>query len=546
MTTPRPPHIGDYEATYASYRWERPARYNFARDDIDRWAANAPAQPALFCVDAQGREQAVTYEGLSRRSRQVANALAAAGVERGDVVILVLGRDIAWWESMTACIRMGAIASPGTTQLTPKDYAYRIQASGAKAVITLASLAEKVDEIAGECPGLAARFSVGGTLPGSGWIDYEQAVAAASDAFDAVDTEATDPSICYFTSGTTRNPKMVLHDQISYAIGHDVTGRYWLDLSPEDLHWNISDTGWGKAAYSSFFGPLRQGATLFVDQHEAFSPIRTLELLQHYPITTLCGPPTVYRMLVQQDLDKFDFAPLRHCVGAGEPLNPEVIAQWRSATGLPIHDGYGQTETTLLCATMPGMPVKPGSMGRPCPGFDLQIVNDEGQILPPGTEGDIAVRVKPERPVGLLVEYWHDPEKTAETLRGDWYITGDRGHMDEDGYFWFASRADDVILSAGYRIGPFEVESALIEHAAVAESAVVASPDETRGALVKAFIVLAPGFEASEALAEDIKEHVKRVTAPYKYPRRIEFVKELPKTISGKIRRVELRNQEWA
>jgi medium-chain acyl-CoA synthetase len=452
---------------------------------------------------------------------------------------------------MTACIRMGAIVSPGTTQLTSKDYAYRIVAAGAKAIVTLDSLADKVDAIVGQCPGLTARFVVGndaGRRPDNrpGWIDYRAAVASASAEFDSVDTASSEGSICYFTSGTTKNPKMVLHDQISYGIGHEVTGRYWLDLRTDDLHWNISDTGWGKAAYSSYYGPFRCGATLFVDQHEAFSPIRTLELLSTYPITTLCGPPTVYRMLVQQDLSHFEFPSLRNCVGAGEPLNPEVIAQWESATGQLIHDGYGQTETALLCATFPGMTVRPGSMGKPAPGFDLQIVDEDGQIVPSGIEGDIAVRVKPERPVGLLVEYWKDAEKTIETLRGDWYITGDRGHQDEDGYFWFSSRADDVILSAGYRIGPFEVESALIEHPAVAESAVVSSPDDTRGALVKAFVVLAPGFEAGEQLAADLQEHVKQTTAPYKYPRRVEFVTELPKTISGKIRRVELRDREWA
>jgi len=533
----------DYDETYASFNWERPERYNFARDVIDARAQLSPDAQAMLCVAEDGTEEHVSYAALSAASRRLANVLSAAGVRRGDVVILVLGRDRAWWEAMTACIRMGAIASPGTSQLSPKDLAYRFEASNARAVICLSSVAARVDEISGRFPNLIAKLLVNGERPG--WTDYRAAQDAASDAFETVDTAASEPSICYFTSGTTKNPKMVLHDHASYSIGHEVTGRYWLDQRPDDLHWNISDSGWGKAAFSSYFGPLRCGSTLFADQRDTFDPAHTLELLQRYPITTFCAPPTVYRMLVQQDLASYDLTGLRHCVGAGEPLNPEVIARWQAATGLTIRDGYGQSETALLCASFLCMEVRPGSMGKPCPGIDLQIVDENGNIAPAGMEGDIAVRVKPERPVGLMIEYWRDPEKTAESFRGDWYITGDRGQRDADGYFWFSGRADDVITSAGYRIGPFEVESALIEHAAVAESAVVSSPDEMRGSVVKAFVVLAAGFEASDALAEQLQEHVKNATAPYKYPRRIEFVTELPKNISGKIRRVELRNREW-
>jgi acyl-coenzyme A synthetase/AMP-(fatty) acid ligase len=338
---------------------------------------------------------------------------------------------------------------------------------------------------------------------------------------------------------------MTLHTHASYPIGHIVTGKYWLDLKQDDMHWNVSDTGWAKAAWSSFFGPWVMGSAQFIHHTDKFDPVKTLEFLQKYPVTTMCGAPTIYRMLVLQDLKKYKFPKLRHCVGAGEPLNPEIIEVWKRATGCTIRDGYGQTETVLLCGSFPCLEPKFGSMGKPTPGFDLRVIDDEGNILPPNKEGDIAIRVKPNPPVGLFKEYWKEPEKTAASFRKDWYITGDRAFVDEDGYFWFVGRADDVILTSGYRIGPFEVESALIEHPAVAESAVVSSPDKTRGEVVKAFVVLAPGFTASDELLKELQEHVKKVTAPYKYPRKIDFVESLPKTVSGKIRRVELRNSEW-
>jgi acetyl-CoA synthetase/medium-chain acyl-CoA synthetase len=338
---------------------------------------------------------------------------------------------------------------------------------------------------------------------------------------------------------------MVVHTHASIGLGHEVTGKYWLDLRPGDLHWNISDSGWAKAAWSSFFGPWQCGATLLVQQSSGkFAAPEILRFLATYPVTTLCGPPTVYRMLVQEDLSDVRCPTLRHCVAAGEPLNPEVIETWREKTGLVIRDGYGQTETVLLCGNFPPLPVRPGSMGKATPGFDLAVIDEAGERRPPGKEGDIAIRVEPERPLGLFKEYWKNPEAMAASFTHGWYRTGDRGMTDEDGYFWFVGRADDVIISAGYRIGPFEVESALIEHPAVAEAAAVASPDPVRGAVVKAFVVLAAGHAPSDALAAELQEHVKRVTAPYKYPREVEFVKDLPKTISGKIRRMDLRERE--
>jgi acyl-coenzyme A synthetase/AMP-(fatty) acid ligase len=531
-----------YDQARAEFRWEPPARFNFARDVVDQWAAREPGRLAMHWLDDAGHERRLSYADIARRSCQLANALAAAGVRRGDTVVLMLGRNVEWWEIVTACLRMGVVCSPGTTQLSPKDIAYRMNAARATCFITDAGNAAKLDEVAGECASLRARILVGGGAR-PGWLDYDGVVDAAAPEFATADTAFEEDALCYFTSGTTDYPKMTIHCH-GYGLAHVITGRYWLDLHPGDLHWNISDTGWAKAAYSSYFGPWNMGATLFVHHTPVFDPVKTLELLARYPVTTLCGAPTVYRMLVLQDLSRYRFPHLRHCVGAGEPLNQEVIETWKRATGLVIRDGYGQTETVLVCGNHPAIEPRFGSMGKPMPGIEMAIVDHAGQPLPPREEGDIAIRVAPRRAPGLFMDYRGDPERYQACFVGDWYITGDRGYVDEDGYFWFVSRADDVILSAGYRIGPFEVESALIEHPAVAESAVVASPDETRGWVVKAFVVLAPGHVGSEALARELQEHVKRVTAPYKYPRKIEFVDGLPKTVSGKIRRVELRARE--
>ncbi|WP_072871089.1 AMP-binding protein [Desulfofundulus thermosubterraneus] len=533
----------DYDKTYAEFKWEKPEYFNFARDVIDKWAGD-PDKLAMLWVDDEGNEVRKTFFDFSRASKRAANVLREQGVKQGDVVVVILPRLIEWWEINLACLRLGAVISPGTTQLTAKDIKYRLETAEAVCVITDNDNAPKVDEVVGECPTVKSRIIVG--EPRRGWLDYREAVARASDDFTTVNTRSDDNAILYFTSGTTGYPKMTVHTHASYPIGHIVTGRYWLDLHPDDLHWNLSDTGWAKAAWSSFYGPWNMGAAIFVHHTSRFSPKKTLELLQKYPITTLCGAPTNYRMIVLEDLSQYKFPALRHCVGAGEPLNPEVIEIWKEATGLIIRDGYGQTETVLLCGSFPCIEPRFGSMGKPSPGFDVQVIDEEGNILPPNTEGDVAVRVKPGRPVGLFKEYWKNPEKTASVYRGDWYITGDRAYRDEDGYLWFVGRADDVILAAGYRIGPFEVESALLEHPAVAESAVVSSPDEIRGEVVKAFVVLAPGYQPSNELVKELQEHVKKITAPYKYPRKVEFVESLPKTISGKIRRVELREREWA
>jgi len=534
-------NMTDYEKEYGAFEWQVPEYYNFSEDVVDMWAKD-PDKLAMIWVDDNDNRQEKTFLEFSQTSKKLANVLTLAGVKKGDLIVVVLGRNIEWWDIFTAGLRMGAVISPGTTQLTSKDISYRINAAKAVCFITDNENANKFETIEKDCPTITSKIIVGD--PRKGWICFSESVEQAPDTFESVHTKMDDPAIVYFTSGTTGFPKMVLHTN-EYALAHTTTGKYWLDLKPDDLHWNVSDTGWSKAAWSSYFGPWNMGATLFTHYTDRFDSIKTMELLETFPITTMCGAPTLYRMLVQEDLSRFTKLSLRHCVGAGEPLNPEVIETWKSATDTIIRDGYGQTETVFLCGNYPCLEPKFGSMGKPAPSVDLQIIDNDLNIVAANTEGDIAIRIAPTRPLGLFKEYWQEPEKTAATQRDGWYLTGDRAYRDEDGYFWFVGRSDDVILSSGYRIGPFEVESALIEHPSVAESAVVSSPDERRGEIVKAFIILAPGFEASDDLKIDIQNHVKKVTAPYKYPRNIDFVTELPKTVSGKIRRVELRNQEW-
>ena len=449
-----------------------------------------------------------------------------------------------WYVAMLGLMKVGAVPMPATTLCTPGDIEYRVNEAEAMLAITDLENSDKVAEAAGNCPSLEHLLLVGEER--KGWISYDEQMGQASTALENVEpTRSDDPLLIYFTSGTVGYPKMVLHTHASYGLAHVITAKFWQDLKDTDLQWTLSDTGWAKAAYGKLFGQWTQGAAVL--QHDArgrFDPALTLKIVERYGVTCFCAPPTAYRMLVLEDLAKYDLGSLRHCTGAGEPLNPEVMKIWEDGTGLTIYDGYGQTETVLLVGNFRCLPVRPGSMGKPSPGFTVAIVDEDGEELPYGQEGQIAVKVKPERPVGLLREYWKYPEGMEASFFGDWYLTGDKAYKDEDGYFWFVGRADDVIISAGYRIGPFEVESALIEHPAVAESAVVASPDPVRGDVVKAFVILTPGYVPSNELVVSIQDHVRQSTAPYKYPRVVEVVTELPKTISGKIRRVELRALE--
>ena len=538
------PNMQDYAETYRDFKLDVPEHFNFAFDVVDKWAEDR-TKLALISLDPSGENaQHHTFWDLKVQSNRFANVLKGLGVGKGTRAFVMLPRIPQWYVVMLGLMKVGAVPMPATTLCTPGDIEYRVNEAEAVLAITDMENSDKVAETAGKCPTLEHLLLVGDER--RGWVSYDEEMSQASAALDNVEpTRSDDPLLIYFTSGTVGYPKMVLHTQASYGLAHVITAKYWHDLKATDLQWTLSDTGWAKAAYGKLFGQWTQGAAVL--QHDArgrFDPVLTMKIMECYGVTSFCAPPTAYRMMVLEDLTKYDLGELRDCTGAGEPLNPEVMKIWEDGTGLTIYDGYGQTETVLLVGNFRCLPVRPGSMGKPAPGFNVAIVDEEGNELPHGEEGQIAVRVKPERPVGLFREYWKYPEGMEASFYGDWYLTGDKAYKDEDGYFWFVGRADDVIISAGYRIGPFEVESALIEHPAVAESAVVASPDPVRGDVVKAFVILAPGYVSSDELVVSIQDHVRQSTAPYKYPRVVEFVTELPKTISGKIRRVELRASE--
>jgi len=524
-----------WEALRAGFRWVLPEEFNFGAL-VDAWATDR-SRLALVAESAAGEVTRLSFWDVSKASNRARHALAAMGVSRGDPVLVMLPRIPAWHVAVVGVMKLGALVVPCTTALRARDLAWRLRHSGARAVVTTLDLVPEVERALDALESPPARIALGGAP--AGWHDWERLLARASDGGTAARTRCDEPALCYYTSGTTKDPKAVLHGH-GYAFAHRWTGEYWLDVQRTGLHWTTADTGWAKAAYGVLFGPWMNGAPLFLSQAR-FDPERQLDLLERWEITTFCAPPTEYRLLVQQDLRRWRLPRLRHCTAAGEPLNPEVIHTWHDRFGLFIHDGYGQTETTLLAANLPALPIRPGSMGKPFPGHDLRVIDADGNEAPVGEVGDLALR---GRPPSLFLGYWKDAEATAACWRGEWYVTGDRGRRDEDGYLWFVGRADDVIISAGYRIGPFEVESALLEHEAVVESAVVGSPDPVRGEVVKAFVVLRPGIAGTPELVRVLQEHVKRVTAPYKYPRAIEFVDALPKTVSGKIRRGELRAKE--
>ncbi len=532
--------LEQYHRAYRDFRWDMPEYFNFGAE-IDKFAQN-PNRVAILWEDAERRRARLTFANIAHQSNRIANALAALGIVREDPILLVLPRITLWQAVYIAALKLGALVIPCTSMLREKDLAYRANHSQARAIIASVENATMIADLRKQCPTIKHYLIAGAAR--TGWTSLQEAMSQASPAFKPALTKSSDPAICYYTSGTTREPKAVLHSH-GYTWAHRFTGQNWLDVTPGGIHWTTSDTGWAKAAYGVIFGPWMNGATTFM-YNGRFDPARELELIARNRITTFCAPPTEYRMLIKEDLAKYSFPKLRHCTGAGEPLNPEVIEVWRERFGLTIHDGFGQTETTILAANIPGMPVRPGSMGLPFPGHDVRVIDNDLAEAKVDEVGEIAVRVKPERPPSLFLEYWKDPVETANVVRGDWYLTGDQATRDADGYLWFVGRADDVIISAGYRIGPFEVESALLEHPAVMESAVVASPDADRGSIVKAFVKLKPGVTSSETLAAELQDHCKRITAPYKYPREIEFMDELPKTVSGKIRRVELRKREEA
>jgi len=528
----------EYLANYKKFRWDTPELFNFG-NVIDEFAKDT-ARVALLYEDQEGNRGRLTFADIRRQSNRIANVFGALGIGRGDPVLLVLPRITLWHAAFIGALKAGALVIPCTSMLRENDLVYRANHAGAKAIIAAPGAADMVGDLRSRCPSLVHYLIAGASR--SGWMGLQEAMNGASDNYRVARTHATDPAICYYTSGTTKEPKAVLHSH-GYTHSHRYTGLNWLDLKPGDLHWTTSDTGWAKAAYGVLFGPWMNGVTTFM-YNGRFEPRKELDLLARYGVTTFCAPPTEYRMLVKEDLARWRLPRLRHCTSAGEPLNPEAISIWKDKLGLTIHDGYGQTETIIVVANMPGMKIKPGAMGLPSPGHDVHVLDDKLTETAVNEIGEVGIRVKPHRPPSLFLEYWKNPDETAAVMRGDFYMTGDHARRDADGYLWFIGRADDVIISAGYRIGPFEVESALLEHPAVLESAVVASPDADRGSIVKAFVHLRAGVVPSPALIDELQVHCRRVTAPYKYPREIEFVDELPKTVSGKIRRVDLRRAE--
>ncbi|XP_054246802.1 acyl-coenzyme A synthetase ACSM4, mitochondrial-like [Indicator indicator] len=544
-------NFSDYEAV-GRCEQEVPEYFNFASDVLDKWSQiekerKGPSNPALWWINGKGDEIKWSFEELGFLSKKLANVLSGpCSLQRGDRVLAILPRIPEWWLLNVACMRTGVTIIPGTTQLTAQDIGYRLLASKAKCIITTDELAPAVDSVVSKCQSLKTKLIVSESSRAE-WLNFSDLLKAAPSVHNCVKTKTQDPMAIYFTSGATGSPKMVEHSYGSLGLGSFLCGRYWMNLTPSDIMWNTSDTAWIKAAFGSVFGPWFQGTCVFVHAMPHFDSRATLETLCRYPVTTLCSSPTAYRMLVQQDLTRYAFKALKHCLSGGEPLNPEVMAQWKSQTGLTIYEGYGQTEIGMICANMKGMKIKPGSLGKAVPPLNVQIIDENGSALPAGKEGDIAIKVDAKQPFTFFTQYLDDPVKTAATIRGNFYITGDRGSMDEDGYIWFMGRCDDVIISSGYRIGPFEIESALIKHPAVLESAAVSSPDPIRGEVVKAFVVLSPSFKSQDPkkLACELQDHVKKVTAPYKYPRKIEFVQQLPKNIAGKIKRNELRNKEW-
>jgi acyl-coenzyme A synthetase/AMP-(fatty) acid ligase len=519
-----------------SFTWSVPENFNFARDVVDRLATED--RRGLLFIDAAGKQTDYTFAQIADASQRWAAVLRDSGVGKGDHVIVVLPKTPEWLFAMLALLRLGAVAIPGAEQLRAKDLLYRANHGGATTVIAHAANAGEADAIAADAPGVQRYLIVGGER--EGWTAIEP-LAATAQPFAGVPTSADEMAYLIYTSGTTKDPKGVVH-LVAYTFAKRMQAQFWFDCKPDDLVWCTAGTGWAKSLWNVLLGPWSCGSCIVL--HEgAFVPEQRMDFIRDLSVTVLCQAPTEYRLEAKlPDLGtRWKLPKLRHCVSAGEPLNPEVLQLWKQAFGLTILDGFGQTENTLLVANLPGMDVRPGSMGKPTPGHDVAVIDAEGNICEPGEVGDIALRGNPP---SLFAGYYKNDEETRNSRRGEWYLTGDRAQLDDDGYFWFVGRADDVISSGAYRIGPFEVESALLEHAAVADSAVVGSPDPDRGNVVKAFVVLRPGHEPSPALIKELQDHCKRVTAPYKYPREIEFVAELPKTRSGKIRRVELRQAE--
>jgi len=537
--------FGNYKKIRDSYNLEIPEFYNFGFDVIEKRALEDDKTAFIYVSRDGSKIENHKFSDLNNDSNRFANVLCQLGIKKGDFAFVMIPRIPAWYQVMIGCIKTGVIAMPGTNLLTSKDIEYRINKSRAKLAIVTSESAEKIDDIVANCPSIECLIVIGGDR--KGWINYDKVCAESSTQLlreDVSKTRAHDTMLAYFTSGTTAFPKMVPRDY-GYAMAHSITGDYWMDLKKDDIHWTLSDTGWAKAAWGMLFPPWLIGATIVLyDGDLRFDAEKHLQLIKKLSVTTFCAPPTVYRVFAQTDLSNYDLSSIRHSISAGEPLNPEVMRVWKDMTGTDVYDGYGQTETINIVANIPGVEVRPGSMGRPVPGVEVDIIDDKGNVVPDGEVGHIGVKITSPYPPGLFRGYYDDEVANAECFHDGYYFSGDTATRDKEGYIWFVGRSDDIISSASYRISPFEVESALQEHPAVAESAVIGKSDKIRGSIVKAFVILAEGYKASTELEKDIQDFVKAHTAPYKYPRSIEFRESLPKTVSGKIRRVELREQE--
>ena len=536
-----------YEDFVTNFKLQIPENFNFAFDVVDEIATKTPDKIAMVWCNDLGEEQIFTFGQMKKYSDKAANFFISAGIGKGDPVMLILKRRYEFWFCILALHKIGAITIPATHLLSPKDIVYRSNAADIKMIVCVpeAEVIRHVEEAEVKSPTLKLKALIGEDH--EGWLNFNSGMEGSPEEFirprgDKMPINE-DIMLLYFTSGTTGMPKMVNHNYI-YPLGHILTAKYWQNVHDDGLHFTVADTGWAKSAWGKLYGQWLSGSAVMTYDFDKFVPKNLMEVIEKYKVTTFCAPPTIYRFLIKEDLTKFDLSALKYCVVAGEPLNPEVYKQFLDATGIKLMEGYGQTELTVTMATFSWMEPKPGSMGKPSPGYHIDLVDDEGNSCEVGDEGQIIIYTDQSRPVGMFNGYYRDEALSRKVWHDDVYYTGDMAWRDEDGYYWFVGRADDVIKSSGYRIGPFEVESALMEHPAVLECAITAVPDPDRGQVVKATIILSKNYTSSDELAKELQEHVKKVTAPYKYPRIVEFVTELPKTISGKIRRVQIREED--
>ena len=526
---------------------EVPENFNFGYDIVDAWAEEQPDKKAILWTNDQGLEHQYTFAELKEKTDATASYFQSLGIGHGDMVMLILKRRIEFWFSTIALHKLGAVVIPATHLLTKKDIVYRCNAANIKMIVCAGEevITDHIVEAMPDCPSLKHVVSIGPSMP-EGFKDFQSGIANAEPFVKPAQPNTNDDiMLMYFTSGTTGEPKMVAHD-FTYPLGHITTGSFWHNLHENSLHLTIADTGWGKAAWGKLYGQMIAGANIFVYDHEKFTPADILQKIQDCKITSLCAPPTIFRFLIKEDISKYDLSSLEYCTTAGEALNYSVYETFLKITGIRLMEGFGQTETTMTLGTFPWMEPKPGSMGVPNPQYEIDLLTPDGRPAEDGEQGQIVIRTHNGKPLGLFKGYYRDEERTEDAWHDDVYYTGDVAWRDEDGYYWFVGRADDVIKSSGYRIGPFEVESALMTHPAVVECAITGVPDEVRGQVVKATIILSKDYKGQEGpeLIKELQDHVKKVTAPYKYPRVIEFVEELPKTISGKIRRVEIRSKD--